>query len=1300
MLHHLVVLSLPDRPSGILPEVIKFFSSLIVLLDSSFLARQAVHKPLVRLLRGCVGDEAGSEDFLDQDQDSLSIDEDSESEARGNFSKIGTKEALIYEPDLVDLMCHIAGRVRADPGLLLIFFQPQVNSMTLNRSQSSTSDLDRPLSPTNSDTASVDTLQPSKPSTSLAPSALEPNFGIRDQSQFEPDAFPLFAYLLRFAHREGRVGDLARAGLGFVMDVAFGFGSSSSSESNAEEVGSLSARSSLSSYILHSDFSDVLGAGLGAVYGLLPTKLAILRPSTETQSDSEDPSSTAAAGVSMLGGGMSLGAGGGTGSSNSGLESEGIDELEKLEELGIEPSTSKGLKEQIDLLVGMLEFAQTITKKAKIASFQSDQDEDEETVLPSDSNYELQRFKSEISNNVKELLIKISSSVKNLFLQNVLYPSLLECSNLDGSAIAVMSYLDVVLDVLKGEGEGEGEGVLAEVVLRYLAGWDEMEMEESFEKAVNSSGIISLDSTDYSSNNEKVPDSPTTIKKNRRKSTALLSLEDSQESKAKSRGNEIPYFTEALGRYTIQDLIGDNLELTANQSDSSSSTTTPSTQVNTPSSTVNQACAAAALRLARTLIVRHGRFTTKALMKVQSKEGATAFPWPFSPMTQDDDLEKKGQEDDVKEDQNDNKEDSDDEFVYPGMTSEKGDNPWSTVPSSGPLKLSTTSKSQSRSSSRAQTPQVSSISLEQHLLELDIFFSLINSIDPSRSKSSKLDGSDSSSMSTTTGYENYLLDAEEALSNESTYKEGTRVLEEGMNNADSNLIPSRSSNRGGGGGRLVRKRSSSSSLGRSSSLNRGRGLTKSSSDRSLSSSISILSKKRLERLKQDPFRSQLSHHQFSPSDPFLRSLLNAMSHFFEHSPELNVALTGTLSSLALCPYRSLEGWLVFQKPPQSSTTEEKKTQEEEGIDEDHYSEDDSIDEKLRNASLWSAGQRRKKKNSSKTSPLSGSPVPIVLSLLKSLAKQVEKYRSEIKNFDSFLAERRRGLMFVENLNDALGLDSIAGEEDEQDGEGIKNGNGDGPSLCVPEISHLETEEYWKELGIQMEEEDEKSQEEEDSKVIYIPPPSPSTLIPSSTHTDITQSGTKSEPKDNSSTSTPKREGFARFFGRPPKSTEKEKEKEKVSTTTTTTTIVTPFAQHYSQTASIIVKPRIASLPKGDWTSSIDPIPSTESIDGESSEINLEPEEEEVKPKKRTRFLEDSSNGKGKGRKSEDGFTYPGDESDEEEDEKVEEKKKYDGPTVTLSSVLDNIVILEEAIKELVAIIQIRRNFGIDAVRFV
>jgi hypothetical protein len=37
--------------------------------------------------------------------------------------------------------------------------------------------------------------------------------------------------------------------------------------------------------------------------------------------------------------------------------------------------------------------------------------------------------------------------------------------------------------------------------------------------------------------------------------------------------------------------------------------------------------------------------------------------------------------------------------------------------------------------------------------------------------------------------------------------------------------------------------------------------------------------------------------------------------------------------------------------------------------------------------------------------------------------------------------------------------------------------------------------------------------------------------------------------------------------------------------------------------------------------------------------------------------------------------------------------------VTLSQLLDNVVILEESIKELVAIIHARRSLGIDSIRY-
>jgi hypothetical protein len=53
----LVNLSEPDRPSGVQAEVLRAISSMVVLLDEQFLVHTAVHKPILRLLRTCVGDE-------------------------------------------------------------------------------------------------------------------------------------------------------------------------------------------------------------------------------------------------------------------------------------------------------------------------------------------------------------------------------------------------------------------------------------------------------------------------------------------------------------------------------------------------------------------------------------------------------------------------------------------------------------------------------------------------------------------------------------------------------------------------------------------------------------------------------------------------------------------------------------------------------------------------------------------------------------------------------------------------------------------------------------------------------------------------------------------------------------------------------------------------------------------------------------------------------------------------------------------------------------------------------------------
>ena len=99
--------------------------------------------------------------------------------------------------------------------------------------------------------------------------------------------FLLFNYLLCFVHHEGRISDFAQAGLLFLMDVVMTAGKPTSHRLVDEDVPSTTASTdsditssdpvsnaalALAEYVLDSDFSKVLGAGLGAVYSLLLSK--------------------------------------------------------------------------------------------------------------------------------------------------------------------------------------------------------------------------------------------------------------------------------------------------------------------------------------------------------------------------------------------------------------------------------------------------------------------------------------------------------------------------------------------------------------------------------------------------------------------------------------------------------------------------------------------------------------------------------------------------------------------------------------------------------------------------------------------------------------------------------------------------------------------------------------------------------------------------------------------------------------------------------------------------------------------
>ncbi|CEI86930.1 hypothetical protein RMCBS344292_01353 [Rhizopus microsporus] len=158
--------------------------------------------------------------------------------------------------------------------------------------------------------------------------------------------------------------------------------------------------------------------------------------------------------------------------------------------------------------------------------------------------------------------------------------------------------------------------------------------------------------------------------------------------------------------------------------------------------------------------------------------------------------------------------------------------------------------------------------------------------------------------------------------------------------------------------------------------------------------------------------------QSTPS-PKSRSVKRMLS-IKPKASELNLALTGVITALALCPYRSLEGWIAFSESDQTSpddvlilnpngqaTASQPKIRSQDiyahfettaPVDEDDEEDDRSID----------FGAERE--SAKVTRPTFFKSYPPFFTLLRTLTQQIDYYRSEIPGFDALLEERRNALI--------------------------------------------------------------------------------------------------------------------------------------------------------------------------------------------------------------------------------------------------------------------------------------------------
>jgi hypothetical protein len=561
----LVRLSEHDRPAGIQVEVLRAVQNMVILLDEQFLVHSAVHKAVLRLLRNCAGDDI-QEQLDNQNRKVMGAAKNivrsspSEYEEDRECLVCLTFHNLRRQNLVVNLLCILCSRIRTFRELLMIFFHDKhwyhTEPLFSVEEEDEDEDEEDDGNYDSSDSSHTETREHKSETVAIATTP-EVSANHR-KSEHE---FLLFNYLLRFVHREGQIGDFARAGLLFLMDVAMSPGDQEHRLSKDESILSegvsetvaqdpiADAALALAEYVLDGDFSDVLGAGLGAVYSQLPSKLEVHAPAIAEENRS----------ASMVLGGYPV--------DDEHTRSEAdVREFNRTLGMGMEDSRAADFKTRLDHLLKLLEFLEDIFRRNVL------KDNSETSFDPSTF------VGTAIVNSILE-------AIRQTFLENVLYPSILECSDADGSAVAVMSYIEIMIRTLE-------KGQFTDLLVTYLVSEDNDDVPNPRPRPHS---MLTLGS----SAPNKAQGAEAQSKLRRRRSSAMMLLELEAPESTKQSG----YFT-SLGRFTLKDLLTSNLR------------------------SKDPPTAAAALQLLNVLLVYYSPVCVDKLLIVIRDPNATCFPEP------------------------------------------------------------------------------------------------------------------------------------------------------------------------------------------------------------------------------------------------------------------------------------------------------------------------------------------------------------------------------------------------------------------------------------------------------------------------------------------------------------------------------------------------------------------------------------------------------------------------------------------------------------------------------------------------
>lgn len=153
-------------------------------------------------------------------------------------------------------------------------------------------------------------------------------------------------------------------------------------------------------------------------------------------------------------------------------------------------------------------------------------------------------------------------------------------------------------------------------------------------------------------------------------------------------------------------------------------------------------------------------------------------------------------------------------------------------------------------------------------------------------------------------------------------------------------------------------------------------------------------------------------HTISTDDPLLRNLLSLLDHFLVNDIETNLSLTHVLVNLASCGYTHLEGWFLGNGTADGPNEKGTSPDEHDSSDDaDNCSIGVSNENSMSKFSDLPLARQEPTRYASCTSP--------VFAVLNSLIQQVETLRLKFQDFDTYLAERKHIFKIGEEIDSAL-----------------------------------------------------------------------------------------------------------------------------------------------------------------------------------------------------------------------------------------------------------------------------------------